>query len=99
MTNALTTTSPADTFRASASGLLAKVSKLSLHELVDEFMRLTAFMDANSTPNEGGYGITLSDEGQIAFRQREIVNGASKARFGISFNAYDRSSNGYDSDF
>lgn len=88
--NDLTTTTPADAFRAKASNLMVETAGMTLHQLVDEFQRLTLLMDANSVKGEDGYGPTLSEDGELAARERRIVVAASRARFGISFDTYDR---------
>jgi hypothetical protein len=93
--NAVATTSPAEAFRDGAAGLLHAVADMSLHDLVDEFQRLTLAVEAGKTTVEvGGYPqAKWSDGAKLAAKQRGLVNGAAKARFGISFDTYDRGDN------
>jgi len=91
-----TTTTPADTFRATAAGALIDAAKMDLHQLVDEFQRLTAIMDGAImdgaiTEDERGYR-KLNDSGEVAHRQRKLVVGVTRSRFGLSLDAYDRPS-------
>lgn len=92
--NELTTTSPADQFRAKASALFIEASNMTLHQLVDEFQRLTTVMDENMTTDgaEGYPEFNLNEAGQLAARERKVIEASSKARFGIGFDAYDRPS-------
>lgn len=90
--NELVTTSPAETFRGIAAKRLAAASEKTLHELVDEWMRLTEIMDAGVIDDNGDWH--LSDEAEVASRERGIIVGVSKARFGIEFEPYDRKSGG-----
>lgn len=89
--NAVVTTSPADQFRAKASGLFVEAAEMTLHQLVDEFQRLTKVMDDNII-NELGEGRKFNETAELASRERRVVTSAARARFGISFDAYDRQS-------
>lgn len=88
---ALSTTDFRQTFRDGAATLLHRVADMSLHELVDEYVRLTAVVKAGTLPPaDGEFGSArLTDEANIAARERQVVNGAAKSRFGISFDPYD----------
>lgn len=86
----LTTTTPADAFRAKASRLMIDTAEMTLHQLVDEFARLTDVMDANSIKSEDNYRSMLNEAGELAARERRMVVGAARCRFGISFDAFDR---------
>jgi hypothetical protein len=88
--NELTKTTPAEQFRAKAAGLMFDTASMTLHQLVDEFVRLTDAMDANMV--EGEHRQELNEAGELAARERRLVNAAARCRFGISFDAYDRSS-------
>lgn len=91
--NAIATTSPAEAFRTGASGLLHAVADMSLHDLVDEYQRLTLAIEAGKIVKDdrGGYPQTSwNDAAKLAAKQRGLVNGAAKARFGISFETHDR---------
>ncbi|QIG72961.1 hypothetical protein EVB98_039 [Rhizobium phage RHph_N3_2] len=88
--NAITKTNPADAFRAKATGLMIECANMTLHQLVDEFQRLTDAIDANSEPAEDGYGTKLNEAGEMAARERRLVSGTARARFGISFEPWDR---------
>lgn len=92
--NAVTTTSPAETFRATAATSLVTAAGMNLHELVDEYLRLTKVIEANTVkPLEGEDdwgGRKLNDAGKLAARERGIIDGAAKVRFGITFDEYDR---------
>lgn len=83
-------TNPADAFRAKATGLMIECANMTLHQLVDEFQRLTEIIDANSEQGEDGYGTKLTETGEMASRERRLVSGTARARFGISFEAWDR---------
>lgn len=96
--NELTTTNPADTFRAKASDRITSAAGMSLHDLVDEFQRLTGVMDANLVENDRG-SVTLNDIGEVAKRERGVISGASRARFGLTLMAYDRPSVDCDHDW
>ncbi len=89
--NALITTKPAEAFRAKASELMITTATMTLHQLVDEFQRLTDVIEKNSEPDEEGFGFKLNDEAELAMRERRIVCGASRSRFGIDFSSWDRS--------
>lgn len=90
----LTTTTPAEQFRAKAQGLFIDVAKMSLHELVDEFQRLTTVMDENVETTENN-GKLFNETAGVALRERRLVQGAARARFGISLDAFDRPSCNY----
>lgn len=93
MATELTATKPADAFRDGASGLLHAVADMSLHDLVDEFQRLSIAIEDGRIEGEdaGAYRpVRWSDAAQLAMKQRLLVNGAARARFGISFESYDR---------
>lgn len=92
--NQLTTITPADTFRAKSSGLLVEAANMPLHGLVDEFLRLTTVMDADFvTDDENPYG-KLGDAGELAARERKVVIAATRARFGLHLEPFDRVSDG-----
>lgn len=88
--NAVTTTTPADAFRVKASDLLVDAANMTLHQLVDEFMRLTDVMDKNCEPAKGASYPSLNDQGELAARERRVVTAAARARFGINFEPFDR---------
>ena len=92
MTNELQTTDPIMAFRAIAADRLHVAADMSLHDLVDEFLRLTAVMEANAIvidPDDIYRDTKLNDAGELASRERNIVTDAARARFGVSFAAYD----------
>lgn len=93
--NAITTTSAAEEFRAKSAAVLSASATMSLHQLVDEFQRLTDIVDAGHSEAEDG-SVALSDAAKVAQRERSIIVGASKARFGISFETYDRREDRHD---
>lgn len=82
-------------FRKTAAPLLVASAEMTLHQLVDEFLRLTDLVSANRVSSEdedlewGGPG-ELTELGHIASRERQIVQGAVRARFGLSLDSYDR---------
>lgn len=91
--NAVAKTTPADAFRSKASGLLVDAANMTLHQLVDEFQRLTAVMDENvESPEDASTYARLNDAGELASRERRVITAASRARFGINFEAFDRNS-------
>jgi hypothetical protein len=90
------TTDFRDTFRGVAASRFHAAADMSLHELVDEFQRLSAVVAANLAKNEDGY-LQANDTGKVAQRERNIVLGAARARFGISFDTYDSGEPGSDS--
>lgn len=86
----LTTIKPADTFRAKAASRFHEAADMTLHQLCDEFVRLTAIIEDGKAEDESDFGATTyTDEASIALRERNIVNGAARARFGIGFETYD----------
>ena len=87
---ALTTTTPAEAFRAKAADLLIEGAGMTLHELVDEFQRLTTVMDENVKADDTYR--RLNEVGELAKRERLIVLGSARSRFGITFEGYDRPS-------
>lgn len=90
VSNEIQTTSAASQFRSIAADRFKAVADMSLHELCDEFVRLTAIVEAGKTEDAGEYGATTyTDEANVALRERNIVNGAARARFGIGFETYD----------
>lgn len=95
--NELTTTTPAEMFRAKAASLLTLAADMTLHQLVDEFQSLTTVMDENMTKEDDSEYAKLNETGQLAKRERSIIVGTAKARFGIFFDSYDRISDNHDS--
>lgn len=85
-----TTPTPAQDFRSKAAGLLVQAADMSLHQLVDEFLRLSEVMEANQADEDGLHRPKLNDIGELALRQRNLINGAARARFGLSFETWDR---------
>lgn len=89
----LSTASPAETFREGAADLLHAVADMSLHELVDDFLRLSKAIEAGriESTTSGNYTpARWTAAALLAMKQRLLVNGAARARFGISFESYDR---------
>ena len=68
---------------------------MSLHELVDEFKRLTELISTDTSINEEGrkeYGETAL----LSFRERNIFSSIANARFGISLaDSYNDSPNDF----
>jgi len=91
--NDLTLTSAAETFRANAAGHFHDAADMTLHQLVDEYQRLALIVEAGTTEkNEDGfYAPELTPEAELASRQQQIINGAARARFAISFSSHDLS--------
>lgn len=89
---AIITANPAEQFRSKAANLMVSAAQMTLHQLVDEFQRLADLIDQHSSEDEHGY-TTLTEIGQLAIREQRMVNGAARARFGISFESYDRTRN------
>ena len=86
--NELQTTVPADRFRAVAADRLRSAADMTLHQLVDEFQRLTLMIEGNI---EGGAAYAkLNAVGELAARERSVIVGTAKARFGIAFYEHDR---------
>lgn len=91
--NDLIATNPAEAFRAKAAEGLISAAGMTLHQLVDEYVRLTEVIEANvvKTADDEEWGArTLNDVGKLASRERGLIDGAAKVRFGISFAEYDR---------
>ncbi|UJW87925.1 hypothetical protein [Devosia sp. SL43] len=91
MSTAVQTTNPTETFRSIAADRLRSVADMSLHNLVDEFVRLTSAIEAGELPKaDGEYGAPkYSDAAKVAIEERKLVNGATRARFGFGFDLYD----------
>lgn len=87
--NAITRANVADSFRGKATGLMNQASNMTLHELVDDFQRLSAVMEANISEDEMGRMIA-NDIAKMAGREQKMVNAAAAMRFGLTFRAYDR---------
>lgn len=91
--NAVTTSSPAEVFRATSATSMVAAANMTLHQLVDEFVRLTSVIEANTIKAidaDEWSGRKLNDAGKLAMRERGIIDGAAKVRFGITFDEYDR---------
>jgi hypothetical protein len=87
----LTTTGPAEQFRAKAATIMIDAANMTLHQLVDEFQRLADIIDKNTIEGSQARYPTVNEVGQLAVREQRMINAASRARFGISFDTYDRS--------
>lgn len=87
--NDLTISNPSTTFRAKAADLMIDAAKMSLHQLVDEFQRLAEEIEKNTVQEDNGYR-RLNEVGELANREQRMINAAARARFGISFDTYDR---------
>lgn len=90
--NEITTTKPAEIFRAGAADLFKATADMSLHDLVDEYLRLTEIIEAGKVPvkdSDDWAPDDYTDEAKVALRNRNIVNGAARARFGIGFEVHD----------
>lgn len=89
--NDLTTTKASETFRAKASDVFHAAADMTLHQLVDEYARLTSVIENGkvTTKHEFGDSEEYSDEALIAQRERNIIVGATRARFGFGFDTYD----------
>ena len=92
--NALVEITPSEAFRNAAADLLKDSAEMTLHELVDEYLRLTEVMDAGVIESGEEYRTTFNDEAKLAMRKRNVINGAARARFGVGFESYDRASGG-----
>jgi len=99
MTNELTTTTPAETFRAKAAEAMILAANMSLHDLVDEFLRLTDVMDASVSKNEESGYFELSETGEIAVRDRKLIVSIARARFGLTLEPFDRPSSNSSSEW
>lgn len=84
---------PAQIFRAKASSLMTDAASMTLHQLVDEFVRLSEVVESNSKEVEDSYRKELTDVGKVAFRERQVINAAARACFGVGFNTFDRDDN------
>lgn len=80
------------TFREAATNKLHDAANMTLHELVDEYVRLSDVIDADSYENSEHPYVRYGATAQLAIRNRLVILAASKARFGIMFSTYDRSS-------
>jgi hypothetical protein len=89
--NAVATTNPAEAFRAVAADRFHSAADMTLHELVDEFQRLAKVIHDGTTEQDqdGLYSTTRTPEAEIAVREQQIINGAARARFAISFSTHD----------
>lgn len=97
--NDLTTTTPAEAFRAKAADMMIGTAKMTLHQLVDEFVRLTEVIEKNTIEGDDGYHRSMTDEGELAYRDRRMVTAAARSRFGVTFDSYDRNDPGSARDF
>lgn len=83
-------------FRSVAASRFHSAADMSLHELVDEFQRLSGIVAANLIKDEHGY-TTTNDTGKVAARERNIILGAVRARFNLTFETYDSGEPGSES--
>jgi hypothetical protein len=81
---------PEQQFRSQAAELMVDAANMTLHQLVDEFVRLSNVIDENCTRTDDGYGVDFNDTAKLADRQRRIITTASRARFGVDFQPFDR---------
>lgn len=86
--NAVVNTDAAGRAQAEAANRLHQVADMTLHQLVDEFMSLTAAIKAGTTENPTTYSTSYSDDALVAIQNRNIVNGAIRARFGIEIDTF-----------
>ena len=100
MATDIQTTTPEAIFRDKAAAGFHAAADMTLHQLVDEYLRLTVLVETHTTVTTEGYdqARSIDDEGKVALRDRMVINSAVKARFGICFAEYDRRSYS-DSDF
>lgn len=88
--NDIVKSNPAETFRSVAADRLRSAADMSLHELVDEFSRLTEVINNGETERSTStHTVQYTDEALVAFEERKLVNGATRARFGFGFDIYD----------
>lgn len=80
---------PSTIFRSNAASLMKSAADMTLHELVDEFLSLSETIEKAAVPNDD-WRKRLTDEGQVALRDRKMINAALRARFGLSLESYDR---------
>ncbi|MGN6534094.1 MAG: hypothetical protein ACTHKQ_00010 [Mesorhizobium sp.] len=83
MRNALAHYSAIDTYRSIFSERVKTAADMSLHELVDEFARLTEVIKANTTRDDDGTP-TYTEAGHLAIKERQVFASVASARFGIS---------------
>ncbi|KQT54595.1 hypothetical protein ASG43_03145 [Aureimonas sp. Leaf454] len=68
---------------------------MTLHELVDEYVRLCEVVEANSAVDpENTYRKALNAAGKVAYRERQMINVAARSRFGLTFEPFDRDEDG-----
>lgn len=84
-------------FQKVAAQRLHEAADMTLHELVDEFLRLSKLVAANLVRETSGYQINFNDTAKLALRERNIINGAARGRFGLSLETYDSGEPGSDS--
>ena len=86
MTNEIQTTSAEASFRAIAADRMVSAANMTLHELLDEYQRLSGIIAAERLPADPDeYGAKYSEAGKLAINVLAIVNGAARVRFGINF--------------
>lgn len=86
--NDVVVTEAAERAKSEAAARLHQVADMTLHQLVDEFMALTGIIKAGTTENPGTYSTSYSDDALVAIQNRNIVNGAIRARFGIEIDTF-----------
>lgn len=91
MTTDIATTNALDRYRTNFSANIKAAADMHIHDLLDNFQRLTKIIDAHETTYEKHIGRTWDEEGQLAIRERNIYASVANARFGITFNAYEPS--------
>lgn len=89
-TTDVTTTDAETAFRAKASSVFHSAADKSLHELCDEYVRLSAVITDGTIVGTDEYRqIEHTPEAKVAIHERQVINAASRARFGIGFSEYD----------
>lgn len=82
----LTKTNPDIAFRAQAADNMIDAANMTAHQLLDRFIELSGEIEDGTTTSDGerDYGrVEVSPDAHVAHRNRDIVAGAMRARFGV----------------
>lgn len=90
MKNELAKYSAIETYRTIVADRVKAAADMDIHQLLDEFVRLTGVVNANTTRDEDGRP-EYSEAGFLAIKERQVFATLASARFGVSLASDDGS--------
>lgn len=88
MANEIEKASAIDIYRGIVADRAKTAADMTLHQLVDEFQRLTEIIDKDRSFDDADRKV-YSVAGIVAIKERHVFSSMASARFGISLAAYD----------